>query len=81
MTTKMQPLIDAVVRIDLETTVQQLQEGFGEMALMVQTLQANSHSGTFIWKIPKVQRRRGEARSGRIVSLYSAPFYAHANFY
>ena len=37
MTTKFQPLIDSVVRV--ETTIQQLQEGFGEMALMVQTLQ------------------------------------------
>ena len=79
MTTKMQPLIDSVVRV--ETTIQQLQEGFGEMALMVQTLQATSYSGTFIWKIPEVQRRRGEARSGRTVSLYSAPFYTGRHGY
>ena len=77
--TKLQPLIDSVVRV--ETTVQQLQEGFGEMALMVQTLQATSYSGTFIWKIPEVQRRRGEARSGRTVSLYSAPFYTGRHGY
>ena len=79
MTTKLQPLIDSVVRV--ETTIQQLQEGFGEMALMVQTLQATSYSGTFIWKIPEVQRRRGEARSGRTVSLYSAPFYTGRHGY
>ena len=79
MTTKMQPLIDTVVR--METTMQQLQEGFGEMALMVQTLQATSYSGTFIWKIPEVQRRKGEARSGRTVSLYSAPFYTSRHGY
>ena len=79
MSSKMQPLIDSVVR--METTVQQLQEGFGEMALMVQTLQATSYSGTFIWKIPEVQRRRGEARSGRTVSLYSAPFYTSRHGY
>ena len=77
--TKLQPLIDSVVRV--ETTIQQLQEGFGEMALMVQTLQATSYSGTFIWKIPEVQRRRGEARSGRTVSLYSAPFYTGRHGY
>ena len=41
-----------------------LQEGIGEMALMVQTLQTTSYSGTFIWKIPEVQNRRDEARSG-----------------
>ena len=57
---------------------QLLQEG---MALMVQTLQAVSYSGTFIWKIPEVQRRRGEARSGRTVSLYSAPFYTGRHGY
>ena len=79
MATKMQLLIDAVVRT--ETTIQQLQEGFGEMALMVQTLQVTSYSGTFIWKIPEVQRRRGEARSGRTVSLYSAPFYTSRHGY
>ena len=79
LATKLQPLIDAVVRT--ETTTQQLQEGFGEMALMVQTLQATSYSGTFIWKIPEVRRRRGEARSGRTVSLYSAPFYTSRHGY
>ena len=79
VSTKMQPLIDAVLRA--ETTIQQLQEGFGEMALMVQTLQATSYSGTFIWKIPEVQRRRSEARSGRTVSLYSAPFYTSRHGY
>ena len=79
MTAKMQPLIDAVVRA--ERTLQQLQEGFGEMALMVQTLQATSYSGTFIWKIPEVRRRKGEARSGRTVSLYSAPFYTSRHGY
>ena len=44
-------------------------------------LQATSYSGTFIWKIPEVQRRRGEARSGRTVSLYSAPFYTSRHRY
>ena len=48
---------------------------------MVQTLQATSYSGTFIWKIPEVQRRRGEARSGKTVSLYSAPFYTSRHGY
>ena len=79
VTTKIQPLIDVIVRV--ETTLQQLQEGFGEMALMVQTLQATSYSGIFIWKIPEVRRRRGEARSGRTVSLYSAPFYTSRHGY
>ena len=43
------------------------------VVLMVQTLQATSYNGVFIW--PKVQRHRHEAKVGRTVSLYSAPFY------
>ena len=69
---RLQPLLDAVMKV--EQAIQQLQEGFGEMALMVQTLQATSYTGTFIWKIPEVQRRRHEARIGKSISLYSAPF-------
>jgi hypothetical protein len=65
----------------LETTIQQLQDGFGEMALLVQTLQATSYSGIFIWKIPEVTRRRHEARVGRTLSLYSAPFYTSRHGY
>ena len=61
--------------------VQQLQEGFGEMALLVQTLQATSYSGVFVWKIPEVTRRRHEARTGRTISLYSAPFYTSRHGY
>ena len=72
MTDELQPLINTVVR-----TVTSLKKHFEEMALMVQTLWATSYStdGIFVWKIPEVRRRKGEARSGRTVSLYSAPFY------
>ena len=76
---KVQPLSEAVTR--LETTALQLQEGFNEMALMVQTLQATSYNGTFIWKVPEIQRRRHEAVTGRTVSLYSAPFYTSRHGY
>ena len=65
----------------IETVVQQLQDGFGEMALLVQTLQATSYSGVFVWKIPEVTRRRHEARMGRTISLYSAPFYTSRHGY
>ncbi len=78
-TEKVQPVVDAMVKV--ESTVQQLQEGFGEMALMVQTLQATSYSGTFVWKIPEVRRRRNEAKAGKTISLYSAPFYTSRHGY
>ena len=41
----------------------------------LQTLQATSYNGQFVWKIPEVARRKDEAISGKTISLYSAPFY------
>ena len=70
---KLKPVTDAMVKA--ETAIQQLHEGFAELALVVQTLQATSYSGTFIWKINDVQRRRNEAKIEKVLSLYSAPFY------
>ena len=49
---KMQPVVSAVSKA--ETAIQNLQEGFSELALMVQTLQATSYNGNFIWKIPEI---------------------------
>ena len=71
--------VQAVVKV--ESAIQQLQDGFGEMALLVQTLQATSYSGVFVWKIPEVKRRRQEAKMGRTISLYSAPFYTSRHGY
>ena len=79
LVTRMEPVVQAVMK--LETAVQQLQDGFGEMALLVQTLQATSYSGVFVWKIPEVARRRQEAKTGRTISLYSAPFYTSRHGY
>ena len=76
---KIQPVVDAVIK--LEPTIQQMQEGFNEMALMVQTLQDTSYNGTFIWKVPEVQRRRDDAKIGKTISLYSVPFYTSRHGY
>ena len=76
---RVQPLAESVRK--MESVVQQFQEGFGEIALLVQTLQATSYSGVFIWKIPEIGRRRHEARMGRTLSLYSAPFYTSRHGY
>ena len=70
---KIKPIMEATIKA--ETAIQQLHEGFSELALVVQTLQATSYDGTFIWKINEVQRRRHEAKIAKVVSLYSAPFY------
>ena len=79
LSTKLQPLTDAMVKA--ESAILQLQDGLSEVSLLLQTLQAASYDGTFIWKIPEVTRRRQEARTGKTVSLYSAPFYTSRHGY
>ena len=76
---KLQPVAAAMGKA--ETAIQNLQEGFSELALMVQTLQATSYNGTLIWKIPEIQRRRHEVKIGKTISLYSAPFYTSRQGY
>ena len=56
-----------------------LQEGFDSE--LVDVTNTTGYNGTFIWKIPEVRKRRGEARSGRTISLYSAPFYTSRHGY
>ena len=66
---------------NLEPTVTQLQENYKELSILVQTMQVSSYDGTFVWKIPEVKRRIEEAKSGKTVSLYSAPFYTSRHGY
>ena len=73
VTTEMQSVFNTAV--SPETTIQQLQDHFGKLYSMVLTLPPTSYNGTFIWKIPEVQRWRREAMSRKTVCLYSAPFF------
>lgn len=73
MNRRLHPISDGLMKV--ESVMHDFQESFQELALLVQTLQATSYNGTFIWKIPDVKRRREEAMLGKTVSLYSAPFY------
>ena len=65
----------------LEPAILQLQERFAEIALIMQTLQATSYSGVFVWKIPEIRRLKQETRIGQVTSLYSAPFYTSRHGY
>ncbi len=65
----------------LEPAVNHLQEAANEMGVTLQTVQATTYDGKFIWKIPEVLRRRNEAITGKTVSLYSAPFYTSRHGY
>ncbi len=68
---RLQPVTDAVVKA--ESAIIQLQDGLSEVSLLLQTRQAASYDGTFIWKIPEVTRRRQEARTRKTVSLHGIP--------
>ena len=70
---ELSPLREGITK--LESSLTELQNGFSELALMVQNLQASSYNGEFVWKIPEVARRTKEAQIGKTISLYSAPFY------
>ena len=61
--------------LKMEAMFHNFQDNFQELSLLVQTLQATSYNGQFVWKIPEVARRKDEAISGKTISLYSAPFY------
>ena len=79
MSLKLQPITEAVMKAD--SAILRLQEGLSEVSLLIQTLQAASYNGIFIWKIPEVERRTNEAKMGKTVSLYSAPFYTSRHGY
>ena len=59
----------------LQATINEVDYCYKEFSLTLQTLQATSYDGKYIWKIPDITRRRRDALLGKTVSLYSAPFY------
>ncbi|XP_065897091.1 TNF receptor-associated factor 3-like isoform X2 [Dysidea avara] len=59
----------------LQASVNEINHTYEEVSLTLQTLQATSYDGHYIWKIPDITRRRRDALLGKTVSLYSAPFY------
>ena len=46
-----------------------------DLELKATALENTSYDGTLLWPITDFQRRRQEAVSGRVTSIYSPPFY------
>ena len=61
--------------LDVEKTANILSVHHSELELQLQASLASSFNGTFVWRIPDVTRRIREAKSGRVSSIYSPPFY------
>ena len=59
----------------LQADINEINRTYEEVSLTLQTIQATSYDGKYIWKIPDITRRRRDALMGKTVSLYSAPFY------
>ncbi|XP_065897132.1 TNF receptor-associated factor 3-like [Dysidea avara] len=59
----------------LQASINEINHTYEEVSLTLQTLQATSYDGNYVWKIPDITRRRRDALLGKTVSLYSAPFY------
>ena len=59
----------------IQASITEINRSYEEASLTLQTLQATSYNGNYIWKIPDITRRRRDAVMGKTVSLYSAPFY------
>ena len=61
--------------LEVEKTANNLRVHDSELELQLQASLASTYTGEFIWRIPDVQRRIREAKSGRMSSIYSPPFY------
>jgi len=46
-----------------------------ELELRVTSLEQTSYDGTLLWRITDLQRKRQDAISGRVTSVYSPPFF------
>ena len=52
-----------------------------ELEIRLQVYLATTHTGSFLWRIPEVARRKRDALDGEITSIYSPPFYSGRNGY
>ena len=66
---------------ELQRTTSMMKVHISELELQLQASLASTHTGSFLWRIPEVARRRRDAIDGRIISIYSPHFYSGRNGY
>ena len=66
---------------ELERTTSLMKVHISELELQLQANMASTYSGSFLWRIPEIARRKRDALEGRITSIYSPPFYSGRNGY
>ena len=67
--------------LEVERTLNILSVHHSELELQLQASLASTHNGAFLWRVPDMKRRIRDARTGRITSIYSPPFYTGRNGY
>ena len=63
------------------TAINQVNGLLNEVGLKVDILAVRSINGILIWKVNEVEKRIDEARTGKILSLYSPPFFTSLHGY
>ena len=63
------------------TAINQVNGLLNEVGLKVDILAVRSINGILIWKVNEVEKRIEEARTGKILSLYSPPFFTSLHGY
>lgn len=66
---------------DLERQLAVQSKFMADLDTMQQVLATVSYDGILMWKIRDYNCRKGDAVSGRTLSLYSQPFYTHRHGY
>lgn len=62
-----------VAQVERALTLKEV--AIAEMRKKIEELEMTSYDGTLVWKISEFSRRRQEAVSGKVTSIYSPPFY------
>jgi len=66
--------IDRKVR-SMERLIAMKDATINELTIRLTSLEQTSHDGTLLWRVSEVQKKRQEAVSGRVTSVYSPPFF------
>ena len=66
---------------ELEQQVTTLSTQCTDLELQLQASLVSTYNGDFLWRIPDVSRRIRDAKTGRISSIYSPPFFSSRTGY
>ena len=66
---------------ELQRTTSVMKVNMSELELQLQASLASTYTGSLLWMIPEIGRRRRDAFERRITSIYSPPFYSGRNGY